>query len=113
MFFFCLLKPSLRLTKRRPLAPSHHGIDDDLVHSAYRKALQALIYPTLTGELDLLYPRGEEGGEGRVNLRGREGVRVEWELSGDVESVWVEWGLSGECGGGAGIEWRVWRWNMD
>lgn len=43
-------KPSLRLTKRRPLAPSHHGIDDDLVHSAYRKALQALIYPTLTDE---------------------------------------------------------------
>ena len=26
-----------------------------------------------------------------------------------VESVEVEQGLSGECGGGAGIEWRVWR----
>ena len=30
-----------------------------------------------------------------------------------MESVEVERELSGECGGGIGIEWRVWRWSGD
>ena len=39
-----------------------------------------------------------------------ESVDVEQGLSGEWR---VEQGLSGECGGGAGIEWRVWRWSRD
>ena len=39
-----------------------------------------------------------------------ESVEVEQGLSGEWR---VEQGLGGECGGGAGIEWRVWMWNRD
>lgn len=37
------------MTQLRPQAPTHHGIDDDLVHKAYCKAVQALINPPSTG----------------------------------------------------------------
>ena len=39
----------------RPQAPTHHGIDDDLVHKAYCKAVQALINPPSTGNKQPLH----------------------------------------------------------
>jgi len=43
------------MTILRPQAPTHHGIDDDLVHTAYCKAVQALINPPSTGNKQPLH----------------------------------------------------------